>query len=137
MTQWFGTDAASFSPSNDFSRMRVPVAGIGDFNGDARNDVIILDDWGSYSLYFAQPNGGIDWSGYAPFSDAPLWGWTIAQIGDFNGDHIDDLLWRGTSGDIGEWLGQPTGAFLDNSDNAHHQVATSWHLEPSAEAIWA
>jgi hypothetical protein len=32
--------------------------------------------------------------------------WHIAGIGDLNGDHMADILWRSTDGTITDWLRQ-------------------------------
>jgi hypothetical protein len=55
--------------------------------------------------------------------------WKIAQIGDFNGDGRDDILWRNNSGLTSDWLGQASGAFTDNYANAAAFVSTNWHVQ--------
>jgi hypothetical protein len=30
--------------------------------------------------------------------------WHIADVGDYNADGKDDILWRGDDGTVGEWL---------------------------------
>jgi hypothetical protein len=65
-------------------------------------------------------------------------GWQVAQIGDFNGDHIDDVLLRNpTTGQITDWLGNSdhSGAFIDNTAHAAATVATVWHVEPQHTAL--
>jgi hypothetical protein len=47
---------------------------------------------------------------------------------DFNGDGRSDLLWGHSSGMVTDWLGQPTGAFADNSANFLANPGTSWHV---------
>ena len=51
----------------------------------------------------------------------------ILQIGDFNGDAIDDLFWRGDDGSVREWLGQSNGSFVNNGVTA--AVSTLWHVQ--------
>jgi hypothetical protein len=54
--------------------------------------------------------------------------WSIAGVGDFNGDGRDDILWRSDNGVITDWLGQADGSFEGNSDNAFYQLSTSWSV---------
>lgn len=41
-------------------------------------------------------------------SEAPS-GWSVAGIGDFNGDGTDDILWIDGSGDVGIWFMRNSG----------------------------
>lgn len=97
------------------------VAGVGDFNGDGRDDIIWRSSTGVASLWLAkdsyvfanaQVNGG----------QAISLGWKVAGIADFNGDGKDDLLWRHDNGMITTWLGQ-VGGFRDNSAKAGQWVS--------------
>ncbi|OYY73043.1 VCBS repeat-containing protein, partial [Sphingomonas sp. 28-63-12] len=47
---------------------------------------------------------------------------------DFNGDGIDDLLWRNTAGDLSNWLGTSTGALSANDANAFNTVSLDWKV---------
>ncbi len=55
--------------------------------------------------------------------------WTVAAIGDFNGDGNDDILWRNSNGSFTDWLGTANGSFTDNSAHAWNFAPTSWHVE--------
>ena len=86
--------------------------GVGDLNGDARSDIV----WRNLitgDVYVWMMNGlTIDPEGSGPIGSAPL-AWTIAGIGDFDGDGCSDLLWR--NGDTGEnavWFMK--GAFVND-----------------------
>lgn len=46
-------------------------------------------------------SGDLTFGGAAITPDA---GWSVAGIGDFNGDGLSDILWRDDSGAIAEWL---------------------------------
>jgi hypothetical protein len=89
------------SPGSSWS-----VAGIGDFNDDGRADILWhnsngqLAEWlmfGSTILSSASPT-------YQGSAVSPDSSWSVAGIGDFNGDGDDDILWRNTNGSLAEWL---------------------------------
>ncbi|MBV9567290.1 MAG: VCBS repeat-containing protein [Hyphomicrobiales bacterium] len=81
------------------------VAGVGDFNGDGKSDILwrntsgALIEWsmnGSQITSSRQVTLGA--SAVAPDSS-----WSIAGVGDFNGDGKSDILWRNTSGNLIDW----------------------------------
>jgi hypothetical protein len=83
------------------------VAGIGDFNGNLEVDIIwrqsttgLLLDWDmSGSTILSSTT--ITYQGSAPTPDST---WSVAGIGDFNGDGNDDILWRqSTTGSLVDW----------------------------------
>jgi serralysin len=81
------------------------VAGIGDFDGDGKSDILwrntngTLIDWtmnGSQVMSSQQVTLG----GSAVSLSSS---WQIAQIGDFNGSGTSDILLRNTNGAMVEW----------------------------------
>ena len=106
----------------------VDVAGAGDFNGDARDDLLLRHSDGAIVEWLGQSNGS-----FAPNGAATNWlhpAWDAASAGDVNGDGRDDLLLLHSDGTIVEWLGQVNGSFSVNN------VATSWfdfqwHMQPT------
>jgi hypothetical protein len=56
----------------------------------------------------------------------------VADVGDFNGDNIDDLLWRHDAGAMTDWLGQASGVFVENNANALGHVPNDWSIEAPA-----
>jgi hypothetical protein len=54
-----------------------------------------------------------------------------ATDGDFGGDHISDILWRNTSGQVALW--QLDGAGHPVSLSSLGGVATSWHIEDTGD----
>ena len=81
------------------------VAGIGDFNGDNKRDVLwrnatdgSLVEWNMNGSTVTQSSVVM---GGAVKPDAT---WSVAGIGDFNSDGNSDILWRNTNGSLAEWL---------------------------------
>ena len=98
-----------------------------DVNGDSRSDVIWRHSDGSLAVSLGQPNGSfVSNAGSAPNPVGV--DWQISGVGDFNGDRIDDLLWRHSSGEIGEWLGHSDAAFSNNGGAAANAVDNSWAI---------
>jgi hypothetical protein len=104
------------------------VAGLGDFNGDGRDDILWRNDNGSVFTFLSTANGGVVNNGdnsFAAMSNV----WHVEAIGDYNGDGRDDILWRHDNGTIIDWLGTAGGGFTDNSTNLFTQVALTWHVQ--------
>jgi hypothetical protein len=104
------------------------IAGVGDFNGDGKNDILWRNPTtGVISESLAQSDGGFAYNAIVAVSVST--DWQIAGIGDFNGDGRADILWRNpVTGVISESLGQPNGGFAHNAlvDVA---VGLDWQLE--------
>ena len=131
MTNWLGTTSGSFADnSTNASDVVSPIwhiAGIGDFNGDGRDDILWSRDDGALTNWLGQANGGFVSNG-ANASTVVSRDWRIVGTGDFNGDGRDDILWRKDSGDLSNWLGQPNGGWLDNNAIAGTVVENSWKV---------
>src|SRR5579884_302583 len=133
ITNWLGTPTGHFvdNVANAYNGVTLDwhIAGIGDFNGDGRDDILWHNDDGRITDWLSTSSGG-----YAPnsavFYDQVSIDWQVAQVGDFNGDGIDDILWRNTDGRVTDWLGQPDGSFHDNAVNALSSVSAAYHPQP-------
>ena len=104
------------------------IAGVGDFNGDGRDDILWRNDNGAVFTVLSTANGGIVNNGdnsYAAMSNV----WHVEAIGDYNGDGRDDILWRHDNGTIIDWLGTASGGFADNSGDLFTSIATQWHIQ--------
>lgn len=71
------------------------VAGVGDFNGDARSDILWRNSSGDTVVSLTSANGAVIASStFLTRLGAP---WSVAALGDFNADGRSDILWRNTS----------------------------------------
>jgi ELWxxDGT repeat protein len=83
------------------------VAGVGDFDGDSRSDILWRNTDGTIATWFMngasiQSSAFMNVGGILIKPDPT---WTIAGMGDFNGDDRKDILWRNTSsGETAIWL---------------------------------
>ena len=132
MTEWLGQTNGSFSDNgavaSNWTHPNWQVAGIGDFNGDNRDDLLLRHSDGTIVEWLGQANGSFVANGAATSWLHPAW--DAASSGDFNGDGRDDLLLRHSDGTIVEWLGQANGSFVANGA-ATSWADSHWHLQPA------
>ena len=110
------------------------VAGIGDFNGDGKSDIIWRNAAGEVAQW--QMNGStIIGSGdlnVGGVAVAPAANWSVAGVGDFNADGNADLLWRdSSSGALVEWLMNGSGIIGSGSVTLGATPVNpdpSWHV---------
>ena len=107
------------------------VAGIGDFNGDGRDDILYRHSSGIIGQWSGQSGQFTNNSGVA--ANAVDNGWGVVGIADYNGDGRDDILWRHSSGEIGQWLANPNGSFANNGGAAANLVDPSWTVVASGD----
>ena len=76
------------------------MAGIRDFNGDGKNDILWRDTSGNTAIWFMN---GLTVALSGIIANVPT-NWSIVGTGDFNGDGESDILWRDTGGNMAIWL---------------------------------
>lgn len=103
----------------------VAIAGIGDFNGDGRDDIVFQEGSEGVAIWLSTSNPYVFAKGGAYLSGA---GWDVIGTGDFNGDGRDDVLLRHSNGTITNWLGEANGGFHSNHEVAVYPLGNEWHI---------
>jgi hypothetical protein len=78
------------------------IVGTGDFNGDRKSDILWRDTAGDVAIWEMNGTSILNASATYVATVAPGT-WSIAGVGDFNGDGYSDILWHDTSGDVAIW----------------------------------
>ena len=97
------------------------IAGVGDFNGDGRDDILVRVADGALTDWLGQANGGFIANDAIAMQPVSL-DLQVAGIGDFNGDGRSDVLFRSTDGTLDEWVGSATGAILSPTELAWQEA---------------
>jgi hypothetical protein len=106
------------------------ILDVGDFNGDGRDDLL----WQIYksgltSVWLGTADGGFVHDPTRQNHADPSW--FFGDVGDYNGDGRDDILWRNTQGHIAEWLSDPNVGFVVNpTDHIVDNSMSAWFLMP-------
>ena len=136
-TNWLGLANGGYFDNANASSTFVPtswhIAGVGDINGDGRDDLVWRNDDGRTTNWLGLANGGYFDNANASSTFVPT-SWQIAAIGDYNGDGRDDILWRNSDGRMTDWLGLANGGYFDNAGASSTSVPTAWHVQP--DALW-
>jgi hypothetical protein len=129
---WLAGSTGGFVTNNADQQVSVwfdwNVIGIGDFNGDRRDDILWRNDNGTISNWLGTSEGKFIINDQNAWVSVPL-EWHVHEIGDYNGDGRDDLLWRQTSGAVSDWLGTQSGGWTINDANALVGVSTNWMIQ--------
>lgn len=129
VTNWLGTADSAFINNHANSVAAMPtdfnVAGVGDFNGDGRDDILWRNNAGVVTDWLSTPSGGFV-DNKDVLTTAIPGDWNVAGVGDFNGDGRDDILWRHDGGMVTSWLGTADGGFVNNHENSATIVPNDW-----------
>ena len=115
------------APDNSWS-----VAGLGDFNGDGKSDILWRNSSGSL-VDWTMNGSQVTASQQVTLSDrpaAPDSSWSVAGIGDLNGDGKSDLLWRNANGSLIDWT-------MNGSQIASAQQVTLGGSAVSPDSSWS
>jgi GH25 family lysozyme M1 (1,4-beta-N-acetylmuramidase) len=95
-------------------------AGVNDFDGDGKNDLLARKADGTLWLYSGTGRVDAGSNGYAGAKKIGLFGWqafdTITGAGDLNGDGVNDFVARQSNGSL--WLYKGTGR-VDATNNGY------------------
>jgi ELWxxDGT repeat protein len=111
------------------------VAGIGDFNGDGLADVLLRNSSGTFADWTM--NGSqVESAKLLTRNGSPVTldpSWSIAALGDFNGDGKSDILLRNTSGAFAEWTmnGSAITAVAGVTAGGQAVTAPAWQVQGS------
>ena len=109
------------------------VAGLGDFNGDGMADILLRNTNGAFAEW-TMDGSTIESAAkltYQGNAVDPGPAWSVAGIGDFNGDHNSDLLLRNTDGTLADW--SMNGSTIDSAQDVSFQgaavtLSSSWNI---------
>jgi hypothetical protein len=97
------------------------MVGGGDFNGDAKADILWRHTNGNVAIWLMNGTTVIGSAVLAITTD-----WTIESVGDFNGDGKADILWRHTNGNVAVWLMNGTSVVATGSAGA---AGNEWQIQ--------
>lgn len=130
---YFGRGAPGYSPQPDTTLLQagwggVTFVGLGDWDSDGRQDIVYRTDTvyganaGQVRVYFGNGTRQVISGSAVPVG----WGWTpytFVAVGDWDGDHHDDIAYRTSGGDLLLYAGDGTrGANWQK----HELIAQGW-----------
>jgi hypothetical protein len=100
------------------------LAGVGDFDGNGKGDILWTNDDGSVAIW----DGNNAQTGHT-IATGMAATWHLAGTGDFNGDGKTDILWQNDNGSVAVW----------DSNNAQtgHTIAGPGSMLPTNEHVVA
>ena len=131
VTNWLGQTNGGFVSNDPIARdpnAHGLLIGIGDIDGDGRSDTLWRDPSGEVYLSLTEPDGAFFFYFNMGFVKTVDFSWTVAAMGDFNGDGRDDILWRHSSGIVTDWLSNGGYVFTNNHANTGQAVPIDWQV---------
>jgi hypothetical protein len=118
-------NAGSFTSTSGWQ-----AQGLGDFDGDGKNDLLWRDSATGELAVWTMNGATVVTSATAsvnPGAYTATTGWQVQGIGDFNGDGKSDILFRDTvSGETSVWF--MNGAVVTSNANTNVQATAGWHV---------
>jgi hypothetical protein len=106
------------------------IVGTGDFNADAKGDLLWQDTSGNVAIW--EMNGTSVLNQNSSFVAKVPSQWSIKGTGDFNGDGKTDILWQDTSGNVAIWEMNGT-AILNQSTSFVGNVLAPWSIKGTGD----
>ena len=117
------------------------IRGVGDFNGDGKADILWQNSTtGEVYIWLMNGRTIIGQGGVEVIS--PSSGWSVAGVGDFDGNGTSDILWRNSAtGDVYIWLMSGTtitgqGDLGDITSDWVIQGAGDYNGDGKADVLW-
>ena len=114
---WEMNGTAVLNPNSSFvGNVPTPqwsIVGTGDFNADAKGDLLWQDTSGNVAIW--EMNGTTVLNQNSSFVANVPGPWSIKGTGDFNGDGKTDILWQDSSGNVAIWEMNGTTIFNQSS----------------------
>lgn len=133
---WLGTSGAAFVNNHSVSAMvRTTdwrISGVGDFDGDGKDDVLWRHENGLLGMWMGTTQGAFADNKTLAMAVVPN-DWTVAGVADFNGDGHDDILWRHSSGLVTDWLSTAAGGFANNHVRTGISVPNDWTIRGTGD----
>lgn len=132
LVDWLSTPTGGFNVNTTNFDSSLPsdvqIVGVGDFDGDSIDDLLLRRDDGLLCNWLGNSDGGFA-SNAANFATVVSTEWRVLGVGDFNRDGRDDVLWRqDMTGHVLDWLGNAEGGLNTNSANFDTYVPSDWQL---------
>jgi uncharacterized repeat protein (TIGR03803 family) len=106
------------------------ILGTGDFNGDAKGDLLWQDTSGNVAIW--EMNGTAVLNQNSSFVAKVPGQWSIKGTGDFNGDGKTDILWQDTSGNVAIWEMNGT-SILNANSSLVSRVGAQWSIKGTGD----
>jgi chitodextrinase len=125
---WFmnGASMSNGAAMNAVTDLNWSIAGVGDFDGDGKSDIL----WhnratGENTIWLM--NGATVLSSGAVFATVSDLNWSIAGVGDFDGNGKSDILWRNrATGENAIWF--MNGASISSGATVNPLLGSDWSV---------
>ena len=105
------------------------TAGVADFNGDGKSDILWRNDDDRVVLWTMDGSSVVSFA--ATSTPTLAASWKAAGTGDFNGDGKADILWRNDDGSVALW--QMNGTGVTSIATSTPSLDSSWKINGTAD----